>query len=160
MEAFGWRLIDAEREGRFLFLDAHPRRVKFDLGRLKSQIRRAVDRVSARRVVIDPLTSLILVYPDVVSRREVILELFSLLDSLGTTNIATLELRARGLERGVQLEEYLAHGVVILQRIKADRRLVKTIEVEKMRGIDHDDQPRPYRITEKGLEVYAEEQVF
>ncbi len=160
MEAFGWRLEDAEREGRFLFIDAHPRRMRFNVERLKSRIRDAVDEVSARRIVIDPLTSLTLVYPDVVRRREVILELFSLLDGLGSTNIATLELRARGLERGVQLEEYLAHGVIILQRIRADRGLVKTIEVEKMRGVDHDDQPRPYRITDRGLEVYAEEQVF
>ena len=160
MEAFGWRLEDAEREGRFIFIDAHPRRVRFDMGRLKSRIEDAVEEISAGRVVIDPLTSLTLIYPDVVRRREVILELFSLLEGLGTTNIATLELRARGLERGVQLEEYLAHGVIILQRVKADRGLVKTMEVEKMRGIDHDDQPRPYRITGRGLEVYAEEQVF
>ncbi len=160
MEAFGWRLEDAERERRFLFIDAHPRRMRFDIGRLKSRIEDAVEEISAGRVVIDPLTSLTLIYPDVVRRREVILELFSLLEGLGSTNIATLELRARGLERGVQLEEYLAHGVIILQRVKADRRLVKTIEVEKMRGIDHDDQLRPYRITGRGLEVYAEEQVF
>ena len=160
MEAFGWRLEDAEREGRFIFIDAHPRRVRFDIGRLKSRIEDAVEEISAGRVVIDPLTSLTLIYPDVVRRREVILELFSLLEGLGSTNIATLELRARGLERGVQLEEYLAHGVIILQRVRADRGLVKTIEVEKMRGIDHDDQPRPYRITGRGLEVYAEEQVF
>jgi KaiC/GvpD/RAD55 family RecA-like ATPase len=161
MKAFGWRLEEAEKAGRLSFVDAHPRRVRrFDLDRLFSQIRREVKRVSAKRIVVDPLTSLVLVYPDVVRRREAILDIFSTLNELGTTNIATLELRARGVERGVHLEEYLANGVILLQRVRVGRTMTKIIEIEKMRGIEHDDQPRPYRITEMGIEVYSGETVF
>jgi len=36
----------------------------------------------------------------------------------------------------------------------------RVIQVEKMRGTKIDRQPRPYRITEKGIEVYPKESVI
>jgi KaiC/GvpD/RAD55 family RecA-like ATPase len=36
----------------------------------------------------------------------------------------------------------------------------RTIQVEKMRETQIDRQPRPYRITEKGIEVYPRESVI
>jgi KaiC/GvpD/RAD55 family RecA-like ATPase len=60
----------------------------------------------------------------------------------------------------LQLEEFLAHGVIIMQTIAAGRTMERTIQVEKMRETQIDRQPRPYRITEKGIEVYPKESVI
>lgn len=65
------------------------------------------------------------------------------------------------MERRVQLEEYLAHGVIILSTRKVtDGGLRRSIQVEKMRGSEIDDTPRPYRIDSKnGIIVFPNEVV-
>lgn len=164
MEAFEWRLSEMESEGKFAFIDASPRFRKRDRGpvieKLLPTIKREVERLSAKRIVVDPITSLILQYPDAVRRRNVVVDLIESLNELGTTNMITLELRSSGLDRRLQLEEYLAQGVIVLQTTQVGKSLVKIVRVEKMRGVDHDDQPRPYRITEKGITVFSKETIF
>ena len=81
------------------------------------------------------------------------MNLIETLNDLGTTSLITLELRASGASRSLQLEEYLAQGVIILQTSKVGSSLTKTIQIEKMRGVNHDDQPRPYKITSKGIVI-------
>jgi len=41
-----------------------------------------------------------------------------------------------------------------------DGNVVRGIQVEKMRGISHDDQLRPYQIGQAGIEVYPKDKVF
>ncbi|HID17562.1 TPA: hypothetical protein EYP26_04640, partial [Candidatus Bathyarchaeota archaeon] len=67
------------------------------------------------------------------------------------------ELRAHGLERAVQLEEYLAHGVIVMQTLRVGRAYVRALQVEKMRETTIDPQPRPYRISSAGIEVFPKE---
>jgi KaiC/GvpD/RAD55 family RecA-like ATPase len=64
------------------------------------------------------------------------------------------------MERKVQLEEYLAHGVILMQTLQIGRSLVRVIQVEKMREAPVDMQPHPYKISETGIEVFAKESVF
>jgi KaiC/GvpD/RAD55 family RecA-like ATPase len=65
-----------------------------------------------------------------------------------------------GTTRRLQLEEYLVHGVIILQSKSSGRSLERIIQVEKMRGSSIDRSPKPYRITEDGIEVYPKESVI
>lgn len=163
MEAFGWNLSDAESEGKFTFVDASPRRVKggeTTIQKMISTLERETKRSQAKRIVVDPVTSLVMQIPDVVKRRGAVIELIETLNQLGTTSLITLELRSSGLARSLQLEEYLAQGVIVLQTTKVGSTLTKTIQVEKMRGIDHDDQPRPYKITGRGITVYPQESIY
>jgi KaiC/GvpD/RAD55 family RecA-like ATPase len=55
---------------------------------------------------------------------------------------------------GDQVEEYLVQGVILLRTFPKDGRLVRVFQVEKMRGLAIDNQPRPYGISTKGIEVY------
>jgi KaiC/GvpD/RAD55 family RecA-like ATPase len=59
--------------------------------------------------------------------------------------------------RTVQTEEYLVHGVIIMQAVASGRLMERVIRVEKMRETQIEQQPRLYRITEKGIEVYPRE---
>jgi KaiC/GvpD/RAD55 family RecA-like ATPase len=78
----------------------------------------------------------------------------------GGTCMLTTELRIPGLERAVQLEEYLAHGVIVLQTVQVGRSIVRSLQVEKMRETAIDMQPRPYRITASGIEVFPKESIY
>ena len=175
MSKFGWNLEKFEKDKKFSFLDASPIRHlpgevkvgKLTIGRrdfsmlsLIEGIKSAVKEISAKRLVVDPIASLIFQYPDPVERRTAMLDLVEALVGLGTTSILTSELSSMGLEREVQLEEYLAHGVILLQTFHVGRSMTRAIQVEKMREAPIDHQPRPYRITEKGFEVFSKESVF
>jgi len=175
---FGWNLEELEKQRKFMFLDASPIRhipgeVKigkltigkrdFSMISLIEGIKSSAQTLDARRIVVDPIASLVFQYPDVVQRRTAVLDLIEALIGTAATSILTLELRAIGAtsaERSVQLEEYLAHGVIVLQTIQVGRSLVRAVQVEKMRETPIDTQPRPYKIGENGIEVFPRESVF
>ncbi|MEM2630114.1 MAG: ATPase domain-containing protein, partial [Candidatus Bathyarchaeia archaeon] len=56
--------------------------------------------------------------------------------------------------------EYLADGVIILRSSQVEQGRVRTIEIEKMRGTQIDDQIRPYVIDEDGVKVISEKDIF
>lgn len=175
MAKFGWNLAELEKEKKLAFVDASPIRYvtgevkigKLTLGKrefsmlsLIEGVQRGVEMVNAKRVVVDPIASFIFQYPDMIQRRTAILDLIEALMNTGATCLLTTELRAGGLERSVQLEEYLAHGVIILQTLQIGKFLSRTLQVEKMRETAIDPQPRPYKITDTGIEVYPKESIF
>jgi circadian clock protein KaiC len=172
MAGFGWDLEKLEEKGKLAIVDASPIRhipkeVKvgdlwvgkrnFSSLSLIEIVKKNVEKINAKRVVIDPITALTLQYPDISERRTAILDLFEALSNLGTTNLITTELRNVTLKREIRAEEFLAHGVIVLHIFVSDKEIVRGIQIEKMRGIAHDDQIRPYKITENGIEVFSQE---
>jgi KaiC/GvpD/RAD55 family RecA-like ATPase len=173
MAGFGWDLEKLVKKGKLAIVDASPIRcipgdVKigdlsvgkrdFSLVSLIEVIKRNVKKINAKRVVIDPITALTFQYSDVSERRTAILDFVEALSSLGTSNLVTTELRSVTLEREIRAEEFLAHGVILLHVFVSEREIVRGIQIEKMRGIDHDNQIRPYKITENGIEVFPQEE--
>jgi KaiC/GvpD/RAD55 family RecA-like ATPase len=175
MNEFGWDFANAERQGKFSFLDASPSRAipgevkvgKFTIGHqdfslpsLLELIRNSAKTINAKRIVLDPISMLLFQYPKEAVRRKAMLDLVEGMAQTGATCIFSSELRRVGLKgRTVQPEEILTHGVALMQTIAAGR-MEHSIQVEKMRGTQIDRQPRPYRITEKGIEVYPRESVI
>lgn len=175
MSQFKWNLDALEKEKKLAFVDASPIRhlpgeVKlgkmtvgkrdFSLISLVEGVRKGFESVNAKRIIVDSLASLTFNYPDPIQRRTGILDLVEALAETKATCLLTTELRSSGLERGVQLEEYLAHGVVVLQTIQVGKSFLRAVQVVKMREAQIDLQPRPYRITENGIEVYPSETIF
>lgn len=141
--------------------DIHIRGSEFSIQALCTVIRSYVRVTRATRIVVDPLTSLSLQFPDKNQRRMAIIDMLDSLVSMGTTSLVTSELGQQlgnGLtQREIPPEEYLAHGAIILHNSHvAGRGIVSALEIEKMRETKHDRQLHPYAITEKGFTVYAE----
>jgi len=175
MSVFGWGLEKLEQDKRWSFVNASPIKhtiskneisnisigsKDFSLLNLISEIKNKVDEIKAKRVVVDPITSLVFQYPDVINRRTAILNIVEGLTEIGVTSMVTTELKTSGFERNIQLEEYLAHGVIVLQTLQVGKTSIRAIQIEKMRETSIDPQIRPYRITEKGIEIYPKESVF
>jgi len=110
--------------------------------------------------VVDPVTIFTLQYPDEVERIYAMRDLIRDLRQTGCTNLLISELRGTGWDREHQFEEYLAQGVVLLRTFLKGSRLVRVFQVEKMRGLAMDNQPRPYEISAKGIEVYPSATVY
>jgi len=174
MSKFGWDLGELERQRKLAFINVSPVRVvpsekagliqlgmkEFKLIKLLEAIRTGIEEVEARRVVIDPITIFTLQYPDEIERIYAMRDLITDFRKLGCTNMLISELRGTGLEREHQFEEYLAQGVILLRTVMKDDRLTRMFQVEKMRGLEVDNQPRPYNITGSGIEIYPTLTVF
>ena len=176
MNAFGWSFEPMEKEGKFAFVDASPIRsmpgeVKvgnltigrpdFSMISLLEVVRNSAKKIGAKRIVVDPISLLLAQYSDDSQRRKALLDMVEALSEIGATCVMSSELRRVGIRaRTIQLEEFLTHGVIIMQTIATGRTMERTIQVEKMRETQIDRQPRPYRITEKGIEVYPRESVI
>lgn len=174
MSKFGWDLSKLEKEKKLAFINVSPVRIapsekagliqlgmkEFKLIKLLEAIRIGIEEVHAKRVVIDPVTIFTLQYPDEVERIYAMRDLITDFRKTGCTNILISELRGTGLEREHQFEEYLAQGVILLRTVMKDGKLTRMFQVEKMRGLEVDNQPRPYNITNIGIEVYPTLTVF
>jgi len=174
MSKFGWDLDKLEKEKKLAFINVSPVRVaptekagliqlgmkEFKLVKLLEAIKTGVEEVQAKRVVIDPITMFTLQYPDEIERIYAMRDLIADFRKTGCTNILISELRGTGLEREHQFEEYLAQGVILLRTVMKDDKLSRMFQVEKMRGLAVDNQPRPYNITDSGIEIYPTLTVF
>ncbi len=174
MSKFGWELTKLEQEKKLAFINVSPVRAtssektgliqlgmkEFKLIKLLEAIREGIEGVEAKRVVIDPITIFALQYPDEVERIYAMRDLIADFRKTGCTNLLISELRGTGPEREHQFEEYLAQGVILLRTAMREEKLIRMFQVEKMRGLEVDNQPRPYNITSKGIEVYPTLTVF
>jgi KaiC/GvpD/RAD55 family RecA-like ATPase len=113
--------------------------------------------INAQVIVIDPLTSITISEQTAGIKRRKVAELFDRLRSSGYTTILTSETTVRDGE--FYMEEFLADGVIRLDKVINNFDLVRTIRIEKMRGVSHDEQPRRYVIDSAGLRVYSTEPV-
>jgi KaiC/GvpD/RAD55 family RecA-like ATPase len=168
MSRFGWQLDQLEKEEKLAFINVSPVRSapspkggiiqlgmkEFKLIKLLEAIREAIEKIRAKRLVIDPITMFTLQYPDEVDRIYAMRDLIADFRKIGCTDILISELRGTGLEREHQFEEYLAQGVILLRMVTKRGRLTRTLQVEKMRGAPVDYQPHSYSITSNGIEVH------
>ena len=174
MLKYGWDLQKLEDEQKLVFINVSPVRVapsdagaliqigmkEFRLIKLLEAIRQGIKDVKAKRVVVDPVTIFTLQYPDEVERIYAMRDLMRDLRRTGSTNLLISELKGTGWEREHQFEEYLAQGVILLRTFFKGDRLIRVFQVEKMRGLAIDNQPRPYDISVKGIEVYPTATVY
>ena len=173
MLKFGWDLHKLEEEKKLVFINISPVRVtpsetglvqigmkEFRLIKLLEAIKRGVKEVNAKRIIIDPLTIFTLQYPSEIERIYAMRDLMRELKRTGCTNLLISELKGTSLEREHQFEEYLAQGVILLRTYLKESELVRVFQAAKMRGLAIDTQPRPYQISNYGIEVFPKASIY
>ncbi|HET8563088.1 MAG TPA: ATPase domain-containing protein [Candidatus Binatia bacterium] len=119
-----------------------------DLQKIVSDLASYAKRIEATRLVIDPITPLIVFGDSPLRVHEHARLLIYLLQSqLNTTNLLTAHLPEkveRNLTNGI--EEFLAAGVLILKMSQVNDRFVRTVKVKKMRGIALEPGEYPFTI--------------
>jgi circadian clock protein KaiC len=112
-----------------------------------------IERTGAKRVVIDSLSDLQYAAPDPVRFREFIYSLTQRLSRAGISPIMTSEIPdlfhvGRLAEYGVS---HLSDNVILLQYLRTDSRLLRTVAILKSRASAHDPEIREFDITSDGI---------
>ncbi|MEM2112082.1 MAG: ATPase domain-containing protein [Candidatus Bathyarchaeia archaeon] len=168
VEVFGWKLREREANKTFRVLDfcAVPFGVETyevksrDTGdivlSMTKDLVNAVKEINAKCVVLDPLNSITVHEQRAGLKRYRIASIFDELRNLRVTSVLTSEVTSH---EDFYMEEFLADGVIWLEKSIQNFNLIKTVRIEKMRGVKHDEQPRRYIINDKGITVYNTEPV-
>lgn len=112
-----------------------------------------IERAGAKRIVIDSLSDLQYATPDPIRFREFIYSLTQRLSRAGISPILTSEVPelfhvGRLAEYGIS---HLADNVILLQYLRAESRLLRTVTVLKSRASAHDPEIREFDITSDGI---------
>jgi circadian clock protein KaiC len=179
MQQFGWDFQKAEQKGEFAFIEAtrmartamlkeklyqeESRSLqgkRLSIEKLIEDLQNKIQTLKAKRVAVDTLAALFYRFPDPVERRTAIVDLIEALSNLPVTSIITTELGHLGLERSALEEEYLVHGVIMMQTLFSGGTTTRAIQVEKMRSAKVNPNLVPYSIDRSGIEVYPNMPLF
>ncbi len=160
MEEFGWDLAKLEKEGKFVFLRYSPEQVNKLLEEGGGAIDTFVQKIKAKRVVIDSITAFMLLHKDELARREAALLLFDIISKWGCTTLMTAESGAGSEQKEYSVAEFEVDGVILLYNLKKKNMRQRVAEILKMRGTRFDPKIIPMRIAENGIELFPEEIVF
>lgn len=156
--AFGWDISKAVESKRLGLFKLEPSDAKTTVTRIKSDLPKFIKTFGAKRVVIDSVSLLNMMFEDDTERRTNLFNLCQLLRSTGATTLLTAEVKdenPRSSRDG--LAEYTADGVVLLQsdETRDGGEVQLTVRILKMRRTGHSRRVKPYSITDKGIVVYA-----
>lgn len=161
--SFGWDVSPALEEKKLGIFKLEPSDAKTTVTRIKSDLPKFIKTFGAKRVVIDSVSLLNMMFSDESERRSNLFNLCQLLRSTGATSLLTAEVKdenPRSSRDG--LAEYTADGVILLQaeENKEGGEVQLTLRILKMRRIAHSRRVKPYSITDKGIVVHAGADVF
>jgi len=179
MQKFGWDFRKAEEERKFALVNATRmsrvamlkeelykeesrslRGKQLSIDKLIEDLQAKIQQVNAKRVAVDTLAALVFRFPDPIERRTAIVDLIESLADLGVTSLVTTELGYLGLERNALEEEFLVHGVIMMQTLFSGGTTTRAVQVEKMREAKVNPSLVPYSIDQNGIEIFPNMPLF
>jgi len=161
--SFGWDLTQALDKKKLGLFKLEPSDAKTTITRIKSELPKFIKSFGAKRVVVDSVSLLNMMFTDESERRSNMFNLCQLLRSTGATSVLTAEVKdenPRSSRDG--LAEYTADGVILLQSDERSEggEVQLTVRILKMRRTAHSRRVKPYSISEKGVVVHSGADVF
>ena len=102
---------------------------------LLEMILEEVTASKAKRLVIDSFSAMAQAFQKPIEARSIIHNILGkLVRKLGCTTILIVEVPTGSERIGISIEEFVADGVIVLRKDNYDGRLVREIEIEKLRG--------------------------
>jgi len=113
--------------------------------------------------VLDSVSLLEMMYDDRAARRNEIYGFTKSLKKAGVTTLMTSEASEESpFASRHGIVEYLTDAVFILQYIRPSdfRETQLAIEIQKIRDANHSRETKPYEITDDGINVYRQANIF
>jgi len=114
-----------------------------------------VTRSEAKRLVIDSFSAMAQAFKEPIEARIIIHNILGkLVRQLGCTTILIVEVPTGSERIGTSIEEFVADGVIVLRKGDLDGRLVREIEISKLRGTKIERQKFLFTLS-KGFKVFT-----
>jgi circadian clock protein KaiC len=156
-DGFGLNLKQAQDSGKLEILYLRPLDLSVD--ETMQEILDAVERIGAKRLVIDSLASLeMALAPGFrIDFRESLYRLIVALTGAGVTILSTVEVEDNftGFSFSHYTISFLTDDIIRLRYVEIDGQLRKIMAVIKMRGGNHSKDIREYMITGEGVVVIS-----
>jgi KaiC/GvpD/RAD55 family RecA-like ATPase len=158
MKLFGWPIDELVKKKRLLIIQ--PELYNFDA--LLTTIEDGVNRINAKRLVIDSASIIGMYFEDPYKVRKSLLQLGTMLKKLDCTTIAIDEIaEGKPTLSAFGVEEFVADGVIILYLIKRGNLFIRACVVRKMRNMNHSTKIHPMEIKSPGgIIVYPSQELF
>lgn len=125
----------------------------FDLEGLFIRLAAAIERIGARRIVLDTVEVLFSSLPNPGIIRSELKRLFDWLKARGMTAVITAESEGGALTRH-GLEEYVADCVIVLGSSMHDLIATRLLQIVKYRGSLHGTNQYPFLIDREGISIF------
>jgi circadian clock protein KaiC len=159
MARFGWDLAKYEEDGKFAYLRYNPEQVGKVLSGGGGLIRDVVDKIGAKRIVIDSISAFTMLFPDPLSQREAVLNLFKTIKKWGCTIFVVGQPEFAEYDSDkhpFNVLEFECDGVIRLYNMRDHNLRTRTVEVFKMRATKHASKTFTMEITDKGVVIYPD----
>lgn len=159
---WGWEFDRHEAEGNLAVVDLDPVEMVNSLDNIRNELPGLIKRFDADRFVLDSISLLEMMYDDEARRRTEIYDFTQSLKDAGVTTVLTSEADDKNpyVSRYGTIE-YLTDAVLLLRYIRGETEETRlAIEIQKIRNANHSRETKPYDITDEGISVYEEANIF
>jgi len=125
----------------------------FDLEGLFLRLEQAINALGAKRVVLDPIETLLATYGNTPTMRGELLRLFDWLNERGLTSVIIGERGRQGELTRFGVEEYVSDCVILLDQRVENQLSTRRLRLVKYRGSAHGTNEFPFTISSSGFVV-------
>ncbi|QLC33030.1 KaiC domain-containing protein [Halarchaeum sp. CBA1220] len=159
----GWPFEEYVQNDQLAVIDLDPIEMANSLSSIRSELPHLIEEFGADRLVLDSVSLLEMMYDDQATRRTEIYDFTKALKRAGVTTLLTSEAsddNAFASRHGII--EYLTDGVVVLRYVRPEdfRETRLAVEIQKIRDANHSRETKPYEITNSGISVYRQANIF
>lgn len=153
MRRLGLDFEELEKRGLFAYLDLIPVG-RLGVSSIAEFIIDTVDKLRAKRLVVDSFSALAHTFKDEAELRIFVHNIFyRICRNLDCTTIVIEEIPIGAERIGFGVEEFIADAVVILRRRLFDERILRDLEIVKLRGVELKENRFVFTLS-SGVKVY------
>ncbi|WP_424002991.1 KaiC domain-containing protein [Haloarcula salina] len=157
-----WNFEEYERNGQLAVVDLDPVEMANSLDNIRGELPSLIEDFGADRLVLDSVSLLEMMYDDQARRRT---EVFDFTRSLKRAGVTTMLVSEASEDNPYAsrhgIIEYLTDAVFILQYVRTETSETRlAVEILKIRNANHSRETKPYEITNDGISVYQQANIF
>ena len=159
----GWSFREHAAEDRLAVVAIDPIEMANSLSSIRNDLVRLIAEFDADRLVLDSVSLLEMMYDHPAKRRSEVFGFTRSLKEAGVTTLLTSEASEEtkyASRHGIV--EYLTDAVFVLQYVRGSdfRETRLAVEIQKIRDANHSRETKPYDITDTGISVYDQANIF
>ncbi|WP_435093567.1 KaiC domain-containing protein [Halorubrum sp. N11] len=162
-EEKGWSFREHAEADRLAVVAIDPIEMANSLASIRNDLTRLIAEFDADRLVLDSVSLLEMMYDHPAKRRSEVFGFTRSLKNAGVTTLLTSEASEENPYASRHgIVEYLTDAVFVLQYIRGSdfRETQLAVEIQKIRDANHSRQSKPYDITDTGISVYGQANIF